>query len=147
MPCAGGNHNHVPNLQVVWLAVSNFRTVIARPIKFDNSPQRGGTSLPVRNIGTENESGRTGDDVVNLADQVMLGDGAGRGLVQLSAVDHTDTDMSLSDPDISYLLVNQFFCNCLLCVRLQFRHRYVGSRAHVAGRLRVGRIDLALRHH
>src|SRR5207237_4589931 len=109
--------------------------------------KRGGTSLPVGDVGTENEYGRTGDDVVNLADQIMLRDGVRCRFVQFSPVDYTNTNVSLSDVDIPYLLVNQFFCNCFLCIRLQFRYGYVSSRAHVAGRLRVGGIDLPLRHH
>src|SRR5262249_4466781 len=86
------------------------------------------------------------DDVVHLANEIMFRDRILRRFVQFSAMHHADTDMSLSELDISHLLIGKFLVNRFLRVSLEFSARYVCSRTHVAGRLWVRRIDFPLCH-
>ena len=51
----------------------------------------------------------TRDDVIDLAHLVMFGDRVGRRVVEFAAVDHADADVSLSDFDVSHLLIDQLF--------------------------------------
>src|SRR5262249_53973907 len=122
---AGRNDHDVTRLQLIRDAIPNFRTVVAGSIELDDGPLRGWTPLPVGDIRTENESGRSFNDVVNLADLVMFGDRVRSGLVQLSTVDHANADVSLSQFDVSHLLIDQLFGDGFLGVALQLRERDV----------------------
>src|SRR5262245_18953512 len=57
---------------------------------------------------------------------------------------HADADVRLADVDVPDLLIYQLLLNRFLRVGLQLTERDVGSRAHVACRLRVGGVDLRL---
>ena len=106
--------------------------------------------MSVEDVRTEDQRGRSGNDVVDLAYQVVFGNRVGGGFVQLSPIDHADADMSLSDLDIPHLLIGQFLRDGFLCVRLELGQRNVRPGTHVAGRLGIGRIHFSLRdqrHH
>src|SRR5688500_18464770 len=57
---------------------------------------------------------------------------------------HANADMRLADFDIARLLSRKLLRDSFLRVGLQFRHGDVVTRAHGAGRLWIGRIDLSL---
>ena len=80
-PCR--NDHHVSGLELNRQAVPDLRPVVARPVELDNSPLRRGTPLPVGNVRAQDERGRSGDDVVDLADLIVFGDRVRGGLVQL----------------------------------------------------------------
>src|SRR5439155_10394140 len=113
-------------------------SVVPRPVEFDNGPQGRGTPLPVGDIRPQDERGRTRDDVVDLTDQVVFGNRVRRGLVQLSAIDHADADVSFPELNIPYLLIDQLLGDGFFRVALKLRERNVCPRTHIAGRLRVG---------
>src|SRR5471030_1829508 len=139
------NDQNVSNLDLVRHAVPNVRSVVPRPVELDNGPLRRRTPLPVDNIRTQNDRGRSGDDVIDLADLVMFGDRVRVWLVQLPAVDHADADVSLADLDIPHLLIDQPLLHGFLGIGLEFGERDDCARTHVAAWLRVGGIDLFLR--
>ena len=76
----------------------------------------------------------------------MFGDRVRAGLVQLAAVDHTDADVSLSDLDVSHLLIEQPLGQGFLRIGFKLRERDECPRTHVAGWLRVGGINFPLCH-
>ena len=83
--------------------------------------------------------------MVDLADQVVLGNRVRIGLIQLAAVDHSNADMRFADIDIPYLLVEKLFGERFLQIVLKLGHRDIGPATHGAGRLGIGRVHLRLR--
>src|SRR6185503_2227943 len=142
---AGWNHHDVARLEVVAFTVADVRAVVAWSVELADGQLRCRAPLPVRDVGSEHQRRRAVDDVVDLADLVVFGDGVGRGFVQLPTMHHPDADVRLADLDVAHLLIEEVLGESLLRVRLQLAERDVVSRAHVAGRLRVSRVDLRLR--
>jgi hypothetical protein len=75
----------------------------------------------------------------------VLGHGLRRGGVELAAVNHSDSDVSFSDLDVPDLLIGELFCDGFLRIGRELTRRDVVPGAHVAGGLRICRVDLALR--
>ena len=73
-PVPAGNDDDVAGLEVVGDAVADLGAVVARPVELDDGPQRGGTPLPVGDVGPEHERRRSRDDVIDLADLIVFGD-------------------------------------------------------------------------
>src|SRR4029453_19134707 len=63
-----------------------------------------------------------------------------------AAMHHADPDVRLADLDVPHLLIDQLLRDRLLRVGLKLAERNVVARAHVARGLRIGGVDLGLRH-
>ena len=91
------------------------------PLNSDDGPLRRRTTLSVDDVGTEHQRRRAVDDVIDLADLIVLGDRVRRRLVQLAAIHHADADVGLADFDVSHLLIDQLFGDRLLACRPRAR--------------------------
>ena len=58
--------------------------------------------------------------MIDLADLIVFGNRVRGRRIQLSAVNHTDTDVGLSNVDISHLLIHKVFGHSFLRVCIQF---------------------------
>ncbi len=141
MACSRRDDDDVARPQVVRNTVSNFRAVVPRPVEFPDRLHGRRTALFVRDVGAEHERRRAGDDVVDLADEIVLRHRVRPRSVQRSSIDHTDADVSLADVVGPDLLIGQTLVDRLLGVGLDLRQRDVCALTHVARRLWVGLVD------
>jgi len=140
----GGNHHDVSGLQLIRLPVLDFGSVVPRTVELHHGRLRRRTPLPVRDVGTKDQRRLTGNDVVDLADLIMLGNRIRSRLVELATIYNADADMRFPDVDIAHLLVDQFFRNRFLAISLYLGKRNIRSRTHVARGLRIGGIHFVL---
>src|SRR5262245_52875428 len=103
--CTGWDDDYISGLQFIRHTIPNIRPVITRPVELDNGPLRRWAPLSVRDIRSQDERGRAGNDVIHLADQIMLSDRISLWLIQLHAVNHSNADVSLTQLNISHLLI------------------------------------------
>ena len=75
--------------------------------------------------------------MIDLTDQIVLGDRVRRRCVKLAAMHDANANVRLADVDVAHLLVGPLLGNRLLDVGLQFVERNVCPRAHLARGLRV----------
>src|SRR5262245_15911550 len=68
------NHNDVSRFQVVSHAVTYLRPIVSGSIVLDNRSQGCRTPLSIRDVRSKDQRGRSGNDVIDLADLVMFGD-------------------------------------------------------------------------
>src|SRR5688572_18933614 len=142
-PVAGARRNYydVSSLDLMRHAVSNIRSVVSRSIKFPDGLKCRRPALTVDDIRTENERRRTGNDMVNLADEIMFSNGVRVRTIQLAAIYNSDSDMRFSNVDVPYLLIGQRLRDSFLRIGFDFCGGNQCPRAHVASRLRIGGID------
>ena len=110
--------------------------VVAGAVEQPHRFLRGGTALHVDDVGAGHERRRALDDVVDLADEIVLGHGVRPRFVQLAAVHHADAHMRLADLDVADLLIDQPLFHGLGDVVLDLALGQIGGRAVRALRLR-----------
>src|SRR5436305_7649275 len=84
-------------------AIPDGCSVAAGTVQHLDGAVVGWAALQVDDVATGDESRGTVEDVVNLADLVVLGDGLSAGL--LAPVDNSDIHIALPDVDGSHLLI------------------------------------------
>src|SRR5262245_4201108 len=113
-------------------AVANRHAVVARSVEHSYRLVVGRAPLHVGDVGSGDQRRRSVDDVIDLADEIVLGDRGVARLIELAAVDDADVDVRLADIDRANLLVDDAVGNRALDVLLQFVVGNVAGRAHVA---------------
>jgi hypothetical protein len=93
---------------------------------------------------TQHQGRRPRNDVIDLADPVVLGYRVRRRLFQPAAMHPANADTGLADVDIADLLVEQLFIPRLLGIGVDLGSRDIGPRTHRAGRLRIGGVNFWL---
>ncbi len=103
---AGGDDDGVAGLQLVRHAVSDRGGIAAGAVQQADVLVGGGTPRGVDQIRTGDERRGSGNHVIDLADEVVLGHGSRLRLIEPGAMHHADRHAALADVDRAHLLVD-----------------------------------------
>src|SRR5690349_3161908 len=97
MPRSRRNHDDVARLQLMRDAVSDGRRIGPGTVEEPHGLEVGRTTLRADELGAGDQRRRSVDDVIDLADEVVLGDRVWRRRRELAAMDDADADVALAD--------------------------------------------------
>src|SRR5215471_1335929 len=95
--------DRVARFEVVRDAVADRGPIAARTVQVAHIIVRGRAALDTEDVGTGDKRGFAVDNVVDLAHEVVLGDG--RSSDELRAINHADIDVALANIDRAHLLI------------------------------------------